>query len=141
MNNACINCTSYGNGRDGFRLATNGSFVMNCIAESNTGIGFYSGASATAGRWMNNATYGNGTAVSIAAGNTNTGGITGSGSFFTNAAGADFSLNNTASAGALLRGTGLPGALPVGGTGAMDIGALQVDAGAGGGETSTPFVG
>ena len=124
VNNTCINCTSYGNGRDGFRLATNGSFVANSIAESNTGIGFYSGGSATAGRYYNNATYGNGTAFNLAAGNVNTGNISGSSSFFTNAAGADFSLNNDATGGALLRGSGLPGP-PEGGTSHPDVGAFQ----------------
>lgn len=56
---------------------------------------------------------------------------------FTNASGGDFSLNNAAGGGALLRAVGFPGALPWGGTGYLDIGALQHQD-AGGGSTTTP---
>jgi hypothetical protein len=143
--NACINCTSYGNGRDGFRNLSTGALYLNCIAEGNTGTGFNTSGTPAGNRYLNCATYNNAAGFSLGAGvgNVNIGNITGSASFFTNAAGADFSLNNTAGGGALLLGTGLPGALPVGGTGYMDIGALQSSAGVagGGGATSVPFTG
>jgi hypothetical protein len=52
---------------------------------------------------------------------------------FTNSAGGDYSLNSTAGGGALLRGTGWPGAFPGGGTtGYLDIGAVQAAGGTGG---------
>lgn len=121
-----VNCTAYGNGRDGFRLITNTGFqAVNCVAESNTGAGFTLNAA-------NDALF-------LCAGYNNTGGntvftsatkllslgfLTGSGSFFTNAAAGDFSLNNTAGAGALLRAAGYPGLFPGGlTTGYSDIGA------------------
>ena len=141
LNGVCyaFNCVAYGNGRDGFRLNTAPSTLVNCVAESNTGIGFSTTSSAGGGFMMATAAY------------SNTGGdwvfssvsvklmfvtqILGSGSFFTNAAGGDFSLNSTAGAGALLRASGYPGTYPAGLTvGYVDIGAAQhADPPAGGG--------
>ena len=51
---------------------------------------------------------------------------------FTNDTANNFSLNSTAGGGAACKAAGLPGALPLGGTGYLDIGPLQTQAGAGG---------
>jgi hypothetical protein len=51
-------------------------------------------------------------------------GVTISGDPYTSA-GTTFTLNNTMGAGAALRASGFPGAMPSGGTGYLDIGALQ----------------
>jgi hypothetical protein len=132
-----INCVAYGNGRDGIRITEQGT-LTNCIAESNTGTGLnFTGANAQGPLAVNCATYDNGTATAgLASANAiNIGPITGSGSFFTNAAGGDFSLNNTAGAGAACRATGFPGVLRYGGTGYLDVGALQHQDSGGGGTT------
>ena len=130
------NCTSYGNGRDGFRCASNSFTMANCVAEGNTGVGFtFSGTSATA---LNCAAYNNTGGVRTITASVNyreIGFITGTASFFTDAAGADFSLNTTAGGGAALRAIGYPGALPAGGTGYIDVGALQHADPVGGGTT------
>lgn len=121
-----INCTTYGNGRDGFRTT---SFTINCIAESNTGIGYNVSSNTNGAQLLNDAAYNNtGGDFSVVSTTTHgfaTGSITGTASFFTNAAGGDFSLNTAAGGGALLRAAGYPGVLPIGGTGYLDIGALQ----------------
>lgn len=134
------NCVSYANGRDGFRLDSALAVLINCIAESNTGVGFnFSASNPRQGQMFNCAGFSAGTNVNLGTGNfiTNTGFITGTGSFFTNAASGDFSLNATAGAGLTLRATGLPGLFPVGlTTGYLDIGAAQhQDAGGGGGSS------
>lgn len=121
------NCTSYGNGRDGFRLGGTNSEVINCIAEANTGLGFnLIGSIGTSS--FNCAAYNNsgGNKTNTAVKSMDLGFITGSGSFFVNAAGGNFALNNTAGAGALLRAAGIPGVFPSGTTtGFLDIGAAQ----------------
>ena len=58
---------------------------------------------------------------------------------FVNGASANFALNSTAGGGTALKGVGFPGALLVGGTGFMDIGALQHQATAGGGTSGAPI--
>jgi hypothetical protein len=127
-NNANVNCTAYGNGRDGFRSGIDAGAFINCIAEANTGFGFGGAGSARASYSLINC-----------AGYNNTGGnrdpnftgpvisfVTGSGSFFTNAAGTDFSLNNNAGAGAAARAAGIPGPSPTGtSTGYLDLGPFQ----------------
>jgi len=129
-----IDCVAYGNGRDGFRLGDGPAFFENCIAESNTGIGF-DNVNNSAVELMHCAAFSNtggNTALGTGFAVTSTAFVTGTGSFFTNAAGQDFSLNATAGAGAAARAVGYPGVLPVGGTGYHDIGALQhEDAGGG----------
>jgi hypothetical protein len=109
---------------------------MNCIAETNAGYGIKNPGNGDVTVLLHNATYNN-TSGGISAGtgksNLNIGAVTGSGSFFTDAPNQDFSLNNTAGAGAVARAAGFPGALAVGGTGYLDIGALQHADPAGGG--------
>lgn len=48
--------------------------------------------------------------------------------------GTNFALNNTTGGGKLLKGAGFPGTIPGGGTGAIDVGALQTSGGSGGGQ-------
>lgn len=128
-------CVAYANGRDGFRITNEQTTCINCVAEANTGTGFNVTGNDVVVNLLNCAYYNNGTNVTLGTGkfSFNIGGITGTGSFFTNAAGGDFTLNNTAGGGADLRSAGYPGELPVGGTGYVDIGALQVQASAAGG--------
>lgn len=137
-----VNCVAYNCGRDGFRLLGStpyGSTFVNCIAESNAGVGFNSGFAANNSVSMLTCAAYNNTGGNIG-GTTrvpdlNGAGVSGTPNFqdilvytasaFTNAAGADFSLNNNTPGGAQLRATGFPGALPSGGAGYADIGALQ----------------
>lgn len=128
------NCIAYGNGRDGFRFNDDGIVIQNSIAEGNTGIGINVNAN-DAVLLNNNATYNNtggGISGTTGKGIINLNPVTLTGSPFTNAANQDFSLNNTASAGASCRAAGYPGALPIGGTGYLDIGVLQHQDPAGG---------
>jgi len=137
----CYNCVAYNNARDGFRVTGASNALDNNIAESNVGSGFLVN-NVDSIFLRNNATYGNSTAFSLGTGKfvSNVNSVAGVTSFFTNAAGQDFTLNNTASAGALARAAGYPGALIIGGTGYLDIGALQhQDTGGAGGEHSAVF--
>lgn len=126
-----INCTSYNNGRDGFRVT--GSVqcnFINCVAEANAAFGFTGGSGSDAIVLQNCATFNNTSGASSfnATGifNKNINFITGTSTFFTNAAGNDFSLNNTIGGGASLRAAGVPGVFPAGSTtGFLDVGAVQ----------------
>lgn len=126
---SAINCSAYGNGRDGFRSGAVETVCVNCIAEGNTGFGFGNGSASTS-QALNCATFNNSggsqqnwngfiqnvgsTILALAS------------SPFTNAAAGDFSLNNTASAGASCRAAGFPGTFLRGATvGYLDIGAAQ----------------
>lgn len=119
-----VSCTAYNNGRDGFRVVSSPTIWLNCISEANGGYGF-NGTTGTGTVRISCATYNNTSGATNGTFAYDASNVTGSGSFFTNAAGADFSLNNTAGAGAAARAAGYPGALPYGGTGYLDIGALQ----------------
>lgn len=136
-----INCTAYNNGRDGFRTASVQNSFINCIAESNAGRGFNNSGSNTGMVMLNCATYNNtsggtGGTFSISSGN-----VTGTGSFFVDAPNQNFALNNTSGAGAAARAAGFPGALTVGGTGYLDIGALQHQDSGGGGTIHVGIIG
>lgn len=107
------NCVAYNNGRHGFNptAASAEMTLVNCLAVSNAGYGFTSSAAFDniylfycAG---NNNTSGNVNSSNIPSAQ-QIGFIALSGDPFTSAAGLDFSLNNTASAGAAVRGAGLP---------------------------------
>lgn len=127
---SAVNCVSYNNDRDGFRCTADANLVMNCLSASNTGVGVNGQGTGTARLYC-------GTHDETATGGTiilEQGNITGTGSFFTDAPNRDFSLNNTSGAGASARAAGFPGALLDGGTGYIDMGALQhQDSGSGGG--------
>lgn len=123
-----LNCTAYGNGRDGFR-ATNdrGSVLSNCLSESNTGFGFNFTATSN-GIFSNCSAYNNTGGNKSTSGSTGvffeTGFITGTSSFFVNAASSNFALNNTAGGGATVRGSVFT--YPSGNTiSYLDIGATQ----------------
>jgi len=121
------NCISYNNGRDGIRVIDESVVILNCINEANVGFGINVNSRTTT-LLTNNASFNNTAgAVGNATGKgiLNLNAVAGSSSFFTNAAGQDFSLNNTAGAGAAARAAGFPGVLAIGGTGFLDIGALQ----------------
>jgi hypothetical protein len=132
-----VNCTAYGNGRDGFRIASangNGT-VINCIAYGNTSTGFNSNSGCicllsfcAAGNNSTNI----GTTISNQFDFNN---ITLTASPFTNVAGNDYSLNTTAGGGAACRAAGLMGTFPgLSTTAFQDLGAVQhQDAGGGGG--------
>lgn len=125
-----INCTSYNNGRDGFRLASNTSNqCINCHSEGNvagSGTGYNLQTNANCGSILHNCTaFNNTTNVS------NT--FTGVGSVtiltatpLTNATGGVFTLNNISGSGASLRGAGFPALYLRGLTASYpDIGAAQ----------------
>ena len=130
-------CVAYGNGRDGVRYAAGSAapnaMVSNCVLVSNTGYGINdsTGSSNSAQQQMllYNAFFSNtaGARNQVFAGD---GDVTLTAAPFTNGAGNDFSLNSTAGGGAALKSVGFPGALVLGGTGYLDIGALQVAAAA-----------
>jgi hypothetical protein len=124
-----INCSSYGNGRDGIRGNAIGNTAINCISYGNSSVQInLTGNFAVS---LNSAT------VSGGVTNSGTGAVT-IGSVvltadpFTDAPNQNFTLNTTAGGGAACRAAGVPGALPMGGTGYLDIGALQHQDPAGG---------
>lgn len=103
-----VNCTAYGNGRDGFHNGSGnarGVWFVNCLAVNNSGYGYNNAGGSPvhnylcAGGFPN--TLGNENAITYSYGF-----VTLSGDPFTNAAGGDFSLNSTAGAGAACRGAG-----------------------------------
>lgn len=117
-----INCSTYNNGNHGFNTASANVLWINCIAEGNTARGFNGVSTST--MMLNCATYNNTAgATNGIAQNINTFAL--SGSPFIAAGSANFALNNTASAGATCRAAGYPGVLQFGGTGYIDLGALQ----------------
>lgn len=123
-----LGCDAYNNGRDGIRLNEDAVSAINCICETNAGNGIILPAAQDSVLLLNNATFNNssgGIDVGTGKGVLNIGAVAGSSSFFTDAPNQDFSLNNVANGGALARATGYPGTLPIGGTGYLDIGALQ----------------
>lgn len=134
------NCVAYNNGRDGIRVNEDACNVNNCIVESNGAIGINLVSNSSSVFIAQNATFGNVTSgidSGTGKGNILMNNVVGTSTFFTNAAGQDFSLNNVAGGGAAARDAAYPGVLPVGGTGFLDIGALQSqDAAAGG----TPYI-
>lgn len=138
--NSSINCVAYNNGRDGFRTSQDSVSFENCIAESNAGVGINVISALDSILFINNATFGNGgggIVTGAGKGIINMNPVAGASTFFTNAAAQDFSLNNVAGGGAAARNAGYPGVLPVGGTGFLDIGALESGVNSAGG---TPYI-
>lgn len=140
-----FNCVAYGNGGAGLLIDTtavagagDAPIVLNSVFVNNTGYGISSNGVnlAASGKYqvlMNyNAFYNNtaGARLNVPTGDNS---VTLTGDPFTNGGALDFSLNTTAGAGAALRATGFPGVLQAGGTGYLDIGALQHQDPAGGG--------
>jgi len=124
-----LNCTSYGNGRDGFRAAsTIGEYYINCIAEGNSGFGFNGNSQPTrlvnCGAYNNTSGQTNQTTTYVDQNINFINNVTGS--FFVNAAGGNFALNQLANQGVLARAAGIPGAFPAGTTtGFLDVGGAQ----------------
>lgn len=141
----CVNCTAYGNGRDGFRVTANTSrsqSFVNCISYGNAGAGLNTNAATDICIFSNCASGNNspnfGTNITKDA---LIGCITLTADPTTNAAGGDYSLNTTAGGGALCR-AGASVAFPgVSTTGYQDLGAVQHADPAGGGPVMTNFRG
>lgn len=122
-----VNCVAYNNGRDGFRATDEACNFTNCIAESNVAVGINLSGAVDSTLLTNNATFGNPTGISLGTGKgvISLNNVVGTSTFFVDAPNQDFALNNVAGGGAAARDAGYPGVLAVGGTGFMDIGALQ----------------
>lgn len=136
-NYSCVlsNCVAYNNGRYGFNFAAQaGCIAENCIAEKNANNGFYASAAVpntyllACGGYNN--TNGNVSTFIPDSGSNYAIGTTyfanATGTFFINAPAGNFALNNYTNQGALARGTGFPGVMPLGLTsGYIDIGLAQ----------------
>lgn len=127
---AVINCALNANGTDGVLAGsssgTNGmnAEILNTVAESSTN-GLQVSNNMLQGivnvpAFRNNTT----NAANISA-TLVTGAISLSVDPFVAPASANYSLNSSATGGALLKGTGFPGVLTIGGTGYMSVGPLQ----------------
>lgn len=109
INNAgtyCLNCSAYGNGRDGFRI-TNSTNLVNCHSEGNVAFGFNNASSGIHACLVNCSTFGNGSGalngILDAFGT-----LTPTASVFNNPGGNDLSLNFGVGGGAVLRNAGFP---------------------------------
>ena len=126
---------SYGNGRDGIRFTGDASSgncpitLWNSILYGNAGYGFNNtGTTGTATSYAVAENYNGYGSNTLGATNNLTQGaqdVTLTANPFTNGAGNVFTLNNTSGGGLSLQAAGFPGALQAGGTGYLDIGALQ----------------
>lgn len=123
---AISNCTSYGNGRAGFRITT-GGVITSSVAEGNTGKGFDTNSAAEPGLFLINcAGFNNSVNVDAAFTGLKVSFITYASTAFVAAGSGNFALNNTVGGGASLRAAGFPGTMPTGlSVGFQDIGAAQ----------------
>jgi len=130
--NTATGFTASDNGANG----QNSAYLENNIFYNNTtyGASFVSGAAVYIG--ASNAYGANGTAarLNIAA---LSGDVVLTADPFVARTSNNFALNSTAGGGAALKGVGFPGVLQTGGTGHIDIGALQSAGSAGAGITTT----
>lgn len=144
-----LNASIYGFTRDAFRFAENVTndlrpiLIRNSVISNIGGFCFNSVGTLTFTQ-PNHSVDHNGCNTTGASGFYNNWGsgtndVTLSVNPFTNPAGNDFSLNSTAGGGAAVKGAGFPGIVS-GGTGHMDMGALQSAGGGGGGGTSGSVV-
>lgn len=128
---AFTNCTTYNNGRDGFRLLSqtlSTPVCINCLSVSNAGKGFGNNNTTSDNQlYVACFAYNNGTDFeSTITQDSKFGCQVLTGTPFTNAAGNDFSLNNTAGAGAVVRAASFIGAFPgISTTTYLDGGAVQ----------------
>lgn len=124
-------CVFYNNTSDGLKLNVGGSndtglSCKNCIFYGNGGFGInVTSANSLMMLYFQNNAYGSNTSGNLSNISSGSGDVTLSANPFTNAGSGDFSLNSTAGGGAALKAVGYPGALIGGGTGFVDIGALQ----------------
>ena len=100
-----VNCTAYGNGRNGFRVINGSCTLVNCIAENNVAEGFFGSSGANSLIMLNEATYNNSAASSSAGTGTHVNNMqVGTGTFFTDpVTNKDFSLNKSGGGGAIAR--------------------------------------
>jgi hypothetical protein len=96
-----FNCTSYGNGRNGFECASFPVTIVGCIAESNTGVGFGNNGVASILSCFTYSNTGGASTIAVAGAQTLTQ-IT-VGTMFIAAASGNFALNNLVNQGALVR--------------------------------------
>ena len=133
--------------------------LLNCDVSTNTGAGVLMGNALDPYAQFNNSIFdANGTyGVDAGSGTVTISALLNSNAFFNNTTaptrninagvgtitltanpyttiGTNFALNNTTGGGKLLKGAGFPGTIPNGGTGAVDVGALQTAGSAGGGQ-------
>jgi hypothetical protein len=126
-----LNCTSVGNGRDGFAQAANGAnnFHVNLISQSNGRYGFRAD---TTTYLINYASYNNTSGATNGSVEVSFNPIAYTADAFVSVAGDNYGLNNLAGAGAALRAKGMAGLLatyPRGLTEShLDIGAAQHEA-------------
>lgn len=135
-------CIFYNNTSDGARVDASANqntcmMLENNIFYGNGGFGFNSGNPPGVCLGYANAFGSNSSGAYNTTMFTLPGEVTLTGNPFTNAGSGDFSLNSTAGAGAACKAVGFPGILLAGGTGYIDIGALQSQA-SGGGTTIVP---
>lgn len=141
---ALSNCVAYGNGRDGFRVTNSAgqgtALIFNSISYGNTGFGFNltNGAALSGYIWGFNNAYGSNTGGNLNNLTAGAGDVTLGSNPFVNAASDNFALSTTGITA--LGGLGFPGTLNVGGTGNLDIGALQHAVAAGSGPKGFPIV-
>lgn len=113
--------------------------AQNCVFDSNGGYGAsYNATGGVVAFFLSNNSTRNNTSGAYN-GFTSTNDVTPASSPFVAPGSLNFALNNTANAGKLLQGTGFPGTLQSGGSGAIDIGALQHTS-SGGGAVGYPIV-
>lgn len=140
----CSNCVTYGNGGDGMYFDCTSICTLtleNLISYGNTGCGInfqiVSGPAIT----ENNNSYGGNTGGNLC-GNATAGAndVILTADPFVAGASNNFALNSTSGGGASVKAKGFPGVLNVGGTGFLDMGALQTQAPAAAGTVGFPLV-
>lgn len=144
----CFECVAYKNGRDGFRFAPSSPVILeNVISYGNTGVGINdtTGVVPAGGYNLNWNGYGGNTGGNLTNVSAGTNDVTLSVDPFVAGASNNFALNNTVGGGKSLRAAGYPGILAnggtaIGGTGNIDIGALQSAAAAGAGQVGFAII-
>ena len=142
---ACIvnidQSVAYNNGRDGIRVAPGTILnITNTVVYGNAGFGINDNATNPLIIGQSNTDYNafgsntSGARANIPAGSHD---VALSGDPFVSGSGANFAPSTT-TAGKQIQGTGFPGALLVGGTGYLDMGALQHQS-TGGGTSGSPI--
>jgi hypothetical protein len=139
---ACVRCLAVSNGRDGFRLALGqwvGFTFVDSIAYGNSGYGMNNTTSynPTGMLWWDYNAYGSNTSGNLNNLSSGAHDKTLALNPFVNSASNNFALS--AAGITALGGNGFPGALPVGGTGYLDIGPIQHQS-TGGGQKGFPIV-
>lgn len=140
-------CTAYKNGRDGFHCSESGNqftlWVENNISYGNSRYGFFANTTPLAGILLgDNNAYGANTTADLNGFPAGPHDVTLTGNPTTAGDTNNFTLNNTAGAGAACRAAAFPGVLLAGGTGYLDIGALQhQEVASGGVKLSSGFTG